>query len=608
MSNKITAKVFIDSLNFNNDKFNSSSKICISDFYEHSICNDTDYIFCCIDNEYYVDTELISEEIKKMSILWLNCYKKNDKEKFEILMDFYRFKYPELIKVFRSFKKGSLNNRLYLFQAVLFVIDKDIPEWKDSELNNIAKELGSYYTKTIHRLFEDLQKNMKKLNYIKNLDLKIIVTDTKRQDNNGYQLDTMLDFGRLIFENDCLVERAFENIKSSEIWFFSSVHFFSAMRGADIRKLPIYTGTTKEDVKKAIEEKNELFFLNIAIEYVYMINNLNLVPNKTHKYSGINSLHLSVPESYKRIFGTIIAINSINHPNDTQMVITKEFSKKDYYMFFGDEFHKIFGDKTFETRKANKQLLRFIEENNIKNKEEYPLAYVLASIARSHRMSYGNLSPTTAIYLQDTRVDTEEAYHVVEQLFERGCFSFVVLNLLRKVYPEFFGNIDFDEETIALREFDLDANDVLDLKVFHKQANELSLDIFKYLAEEKADLSELLEGLSKGACISKTEGISCLLYSINGKCMHIERSTCLGCEFEIVSKDLLLLLLEKYNKIRVNTDADNEENKKKIAIKKFLNSKILEYLVSIKEVSTKSNIEVVKKLFQEVDENDRIKK
>ena len=122
-------------------------------------------------------------------------------------------------------------------------------------------------------------------------------------------------------------------------------------------------------------------------------------------------------------FGRIIAIATAHYelsPQAESFVVptTNIFLIQ---QFFGDDFVEACERKNFSGRRANKALLQSVEFAGRQHEQLQPMvAYHLDSIMRSHKLSYGRPSDTTATYLKDATFTGLTPEFVAYQMFERG--------------------------------------------------------------------------------------------------------------------------------------------------------------------------------------------
>lgn len=75
------------------------------------------------------------------------------------------------------------------------------------------------------------------------------------------------------------------------------------------------------------------------------------------------------------------------------------------------------------------------------------VAYHLASVMRSHKLSYGKPSETTDVYLHDASFSGQTPEYVIYQMWERGVCSFVVDVMLKKCYGESYSCLTMSQQT-----------------------------------------------------------------------------------------------------------------------------------------------------------------
>ena len=612
--NYINLKEYVDGLKLKDSLFDSSRKSHRDAFVAHLHNNNDDFILCNNDdfakvlfnNMPAINRNEITADIHRKNILWLRGFKKDAGKKLSLLKEFVKNMQPELIKAFNNFPFGTESQRLSLFSAIIFITQKDLENWGKKEINEITKELLDY-PKITQKLFFEFQQQIIFKGFLKQDVLLKINKPTLPKDNEPYSFEQMAYIYGEVFLSTNLYEKAFTSSKDAQIWFFVAMHFFCGARGGDIKRLPTIEFNYSIDfIKEKIVNKDGMFFEDLAIKYQFLVNRLYLKPQKTKQIAPyVNRMYVSFPESAKERMGEIIAILLLhNREGRKEMVEYKRFSFLDYKRFFGANFVEKLGNRAFISVKANKCFLNGIYNITEENHDQFPIGYHLASLYRSHRERLGELSPTTSIYLSLT--DKERSVskdEIIKQLFERGTLSFIVLFMLKKAYPDSFLNLSFSDTTKMLQIADVSADNILDIVQTIKQENGAIENLIEeILHNDKERYKEALVNIASGRIISKTDGISCILYTINGKCAFLNRKTCIGCPYEIISKDVLHILIKEKESIKMDNSNSFEFFKSK-RMNDFLKGKVIEYVLTLKEINPNidfnSYLETVKEAIED---------
>ena len=195
-----------------------------------------------------------------------------------------------------------------------------------------------------------------------------------------------------------------------DTWLFISLHFICALRNSDLVEmphpiLPYEPEKILEDVSNdnfAIE--HSLFVLQTFIENIG-----NRKPNKTKSHN-VSDIKFFVPKSVEEHIGKLLAIaESWYQLERCEGPLIKVVTRyKDICTNMGEEIGDLFLDSNFHTRKANKSYMQMIEvltDSVIGVNEDFNVkGYMLVSLARSHKGSYGKFAQTTIKYLKDQKM------------------------------------------------------------------------------------------------------------------------------------------------------------------------------------------------------------
>lgn len=448
----------------------------------------------------------------------------------------------------------------------------------------------------------------------------------KRRDESGsngaYDSEEYLGLLYCLFNEEYIIENGmYESAAKSknyvDTWLFLAMHFICALRNSDIVRIhhPRLTMKPEEVLKQVLEGKFSDEDARLTLYSItWRLAALHLTPNKTKKNSGISSIKLCVPESVEVHMGTLFAIaeahrkfNSISDDEPLIRVIS-DYDRITRYM--GDEIGALFLESNFRSRAANKSYLQsvfMLTDDILENDDEFNTkGYILAALARSHKGSYGEFTTTTAIYLKDAKLSGFTPEFVAMELFERGVLSFIPSMLLKMITNGNYNRLPVHKQTELIQELDLSLSEIETIVSISNQSQKKSAELVEEILSDENNkrnsILRILHRIGNGNAVSKQDECLCLIAAMKKFCPYHDRSSCIGCKYEIRTKSTVFLMISEYNRLLAlyNETSDGRlKEKYKALIKETVLPAIDELLQCIKEQYGDDALQSLEKIIKE---------
>ena len=552
-----------------------------------------------------------AEELKDHIWLWLRGYQQVHSVKFKLLTSKFQKKFPFTTATLLRFEKQvrSVDSPLLdMAQLLYLTLSAELKDMSDTQIEH-----------TIITRFQ-AEATLCACNV-----LSAFLTFGRFTKRNfsfsriGFRVDTLAysvrDFATIIgyIVNDNiirdanLISKAVADKKFADLWLFIALHVFAAWRTTDyIRMLPPRLPYPPEEILKKVStgELTSEETSRVASNFI-ATNRLVLdTPNKTKGTPGVPRLYFFCPESCLEVFGTILTIAAAhNQITNADCFIRPVKDWLSITQFFGEDFLQACGNKSFSGRRANKALLQSIEYSSREDAQMPPLvAYNLASIMRSHKLSYGTPSETTAKYLNDANFSGLTPEFVAYQMWERGVCSFVTDAMLQICYGEEYKCFAISQQTAVISGMELTPANVSSLLRQVQDAQDRACTVVAETFQSKGSIEKALKAIALGHGVGKNPEGFCLCKAADMPCRHPERLSCLGCRFEICTKALLLRYAAIHQQLAHLTDkvSDAERNRRRYLCEKFTYPAIFEILSHLKEETAETEFSLFKDLLQEV--------
>jgi hypothetical protein len=514
------------------------------------------------------DAQIIKEPLS----FWLSAYHKPIRDKIALLLERFKKTYPNTCRLYRWFVSErdmwDVAPALKLLDFLLCELEKDITEYDEQGIDELARLINNQATRASARLFDDFismyrkdGKPLSRWNYSFKSRSGIDLI------NDAYSLEDYVLMAYCVFNEDVwaergMVEKAVNNRTFADMWSYMAFHFICALRVVDMKRLPAPAlPYDRNDVLKNIlagsfsKKEAETLIDDLLIR----LKLRTLKPSKTSAHKNVPELKLFVPESLKAPLGIIVAITIAHHPEilpggsfiappDSKSVRNLSNART----FFGEHFMSALSNRFFSSRRSNKSYMQGIEL--VGNDEPgKPKGHMLAALARSHKTGVGRLSETTEIYLKDARFNGYNPEFIIHQMFERGVFSFIPAVLLEMYAGTDYIRLPVVGQTRLIGELGLNAFQIEELTETVERAIIKCRNAVDYIINIPADtdksVGSVLQNIASGAAPGRQENLLCLMTAANQPCPFTQRDGCIGCGYEIYTKTAMHTLMREYTRL-----------------------------------------------------------
>jgi hypothetical protein len=282
-------------------------------------------------------------------------------------------------------------------------------------------------------------------------------------------------------------------------------------------------------------------------------------PSKTRSHSSVPDIKLSVPESLRVPFGTIVAVALTHCPNALPgqgFVCGGTNSLYNARSFFGEDYAAALGKRRFSSRKANKAYLQGIELTaNIGGTPGRPKGYMLAALARSHKSGIASLAKTTDVYLKDANFAGYTPEFIAREMLERGVFGFIPAILLEMYAGRQYIALPVGVQTKLITALGLSAAQIertaVTVEKSLSESRRAVAEFFSGDADIKARVFPVLQNIASGSAAGRQSEYLCLKSAAGRRCPFPDRSGCIGCGYEILTKSAVHSLMREY--VRIST-------------------------------------------------------
>lgn len=528
--------------------------------------------------------------------LWLQGYGKSDIEKLGMLLEHYDKLYPETCSRYKEFmasNKYRTASSLRVLDFVFSNIDEEITRYGDLKIQQLLDEASECLGTEGIGEFIDFINVLKQNNihlvwtYKKSVNKKSFID----RDNAAFELDRFAKMAYVTFsaeswESNELIKKATASNKCAKLWLFVALHFVSALRKTDIERLPVPILSESEEI---IKEKiisgtfTDEEARSVAESWVFLIETLAMKPHKTERVKNVPTIKIFIPESLKSEFGVMLALALSHHKDGTPFISSfAENSLLD--LFFGEDFVSASGKRYFRTRKANKAFLQGIEAV-ADSKTGKPNGYMLASLARSHKGGIGTLSDITDVYLRDENFTGYKPEFILREMFERGIFGFIPALLLEKYAGEKYKKLGVSNQTKLISQIGLTPMEIEEITdCVRNSMMQAEIIVKTFLGNiSREQLHQVLQVIVTDGAHAKDKGLYCVKIAMGVVCENYDRSSCIGCGYEIYTKTAFYLLIKEYKTLlykKHNAEGFEKERLSNI-LKKGIMPAITEIVTSI---------------------------
>ena len=569
---------------------------------------------------YFVPEDIRNEASRAIS-LFIACYRASYEDTRIAILNEMRKNYPKTVFLLNSFFMAheELKNTRAACNMLLIILKQ-----LDTCGKELCRELGDdliekYFVSAFAVAAINCATIFSDFIFEAGITTKKIKFNTTgyKQEKSAYTRDHYAIMVAAIVNKEFwaehqLVEKAIKIPKFAGLWLYVALHIIAAWRTTDYVKIPTPTlqyGDQLTLEKIATGTYSSVDAISVTEKFIDRINHLQPRPNKTKGIKGpISPLYIYCPESYKEQVGIILSIAAAQsklYNCDESFVSPKSNTAANIHKFFGREFLQACDNRKFNGRRANKALMQAVELMATENGYSPYVAFALTSEMRSHKQSlYDPLSRTTAVYLEDGKFSGFSEAFVVEQMFQRGIMSFIVSNLLTMAYGEQYRALPIAQQTNIIANLGVDVLQIDNIIHEAQRAEEAAVKtVREILAMSKKGPPEILAAIACGNDDTKDLRSHCVCQAANIDCLCPDRRQCLGCTYEIKSKDVLLYYVINFDRqhktLTDTTKTDQERKKAKWLLDSVLTPGLAEITTCLKATTTKEEFEVYTRIIQE---------
>ena len=542
-------------------------------------------------DKLYVEKEQADELCGRL-FLWLDGFRRENKEKLEILLCYGENRLPRTVSLYREFvRQKGLEKDISswrLLDFLLYHLSGEAMEIMPEEQGKLVDTLDREATRAVSELYSRFNVWMQDKLGISGWRYRF----EYRRKKEGIQAYTLQQFSGMAYclfndewwKQHHLVEKACEAAPCANLWAFMAMHFVCGLRSTDIVRIPMPDiGCDGETFRaRAVSgrlENPEVLARDIQIRIRYRPKR----PNKTLAASGIPDVKLFIPASLEKPVGIILGIAASHctgtKPGEAFLRADRNISRT--RSFFGTEFMDFLEGRSFASSRANKAYLQGLEMladssgGGIKG-------YMIAALARSHKGGLAALPDITDVYLRDAAFSGYKPEFIAREMFERGIFGFVPHLLLEAYAGTDYAALPIQDQTRLIREVGIRPSGIENIIRICESSLSQARDAVEDVISSGADIPSLIQEIASGRAVSKQEGCLCVMTGGGFPCAFPDRQTCIGCRFEVHTKSVLHQLSSEYHRMRGLSDGPDGWRYRAI-LRKAVLPVIGEYLASVKE-------------------------
>ena len=514
----------------------------------------------------WLDERVVDKVIEPLR-LWLAAYHKPGREKLALMLERYSGIYPNTCGLYRRFITDRQlmddPSAWKLLDFILSALSKELTDFDETDVECLVQKLEDGATRSVAQLFADFLSGIS-INGapISNWTYTFKSRERTGWINTAYPIDDYAIAAYCVFNEEMwvrqgLVEKAVGNKTYADLWLFIAMHFLCAIRPGDLERLPApalpYSNQTVL-TKVADNAFTDREAAAVVDDFIIRLELNPLKPSKTSGTEEVPNLMLYVPESLKTPFGIIMAIALAHHPeiNAGEGFIKPVRNLANVRIFFGKEFMLAMGGKRISSQRLNKSYLQGIEACG-GDEQGKPKGYMLASLARSHKSGIGRLSETTDVYLKDARFSGYKPEFIIQQMFERGVFSFIPSVLLEAYAGPSYIRLPIISQTKLIGKLGLSAFQIEGIGEAMKRAmirsRKAVSEAVKLRPGVGGGIGTILQNIASGNSPGRQTGCLCLLSAAGAPCPKPDHGGCIGCGYEIYTKSIMYTLVSEYRRI-----------------------------------------------------------
>lgn len=558
-----------------------------------------DVFFASTKREIYFFKKSDAKKMENHIALWLNSYGCNDIEKMKLLIEWIKQKLPKtgsLIAEFVLNHNPNPKSVWMLLDYLSFKLQDEILDTDEKILDDISVGISRELPLTSAKVFSEFMLFLKSNQYMSNGWSYYYGVRGKSHNNISYNMETFLKMAHIVFNEEMwtkknLMQKALTSKKHANLWAFVSLHFICGWHSTDIARLPKPNISQKGQVIRELIRNQTYNTEDIILGIEIMLKNIPYEANKTASRKNVPQLKIFFPESLRKPLGTILTIAAswCDNISTGMPFITRAGTIPDIKEFFGEDFLKLCNGKRFSTRRANKAYLQGIEQI-IDSHPGKAKGYMIAALARSHKGGIDKLPEVTEIYLKDANFTGYTPEFIAKEMFERGVFSFIPSIMLEIYSKEKYRKLHVSAQTEMITNLGISSTAIENVAELTANSNYAARDAVRRIIskpeEIRGSISEILQNIASGNAASKQAGCMCLLTAANYSCSEPERSSCIGCGYEIYTKAIIRYLTNEYKRLikRKKNCSQQEAMRCSMILKSVLMPALTEIITLIKQI------------------------
>ena len=487
-------------------------------------------------------------------------------------------RFPSTAKHFMKFSDSvgiSDDSFCYTADFMCHTLTKEMAFYTDADMQPFVKKASEELTKAygdILTFFIAWLRSKTKTCY--NMDYVMGMRYTMDIQNEAYDMDEYLELLYYLLNEDYIEEngmyqKAAESMNYTDTWLYLSINFICSLRLTDLERIyhPVLPYPPDEVIQKVYDDTfTDDDARRILLSITQKLSLLPLVPNKTAAHSGIEHIKFTIPDACETHFGRLFALaeahRQINGIPDAP-IIRKISGYEQISRYMGDEIGSLFLESDFRSRSATKSYLQSIymhadeilreeepDDGRSDNSPSSVKGYILASLARSHKGSYGEFASTTMTYLKYARFDGLTPDFVAYELLQRGVCSYVPTMLLEMVAGKSYDKLTVQEQTDLHRSLGLSPKETDNVVALVDKSRQKASLAIKEAVGNDTDILSALHLIGSGQAFSKQAESLCLCSAVGQLCPYTDRRQCVGCRYEISTKSTFFSLISEIKRIR----------------------------------------------------------
>jgi len=561
---------FADMLSESNPRFSSRIKKCRRDLVEFLRVNDYFGLHPVVipgfsDTNYKEMLSINRADAEKMRPnldLWLRSYGSDSNEKLKLLTERVTALYPEtggLFSGYIEYIQADKSAAWKLADYLCFALDGEITKMSHEKLDSLASDMDKDLPLNSARLFSGFLMYARERGRLSNGWVYNFNSRRESEADPAYTAPDFLRMAYIVFNEEAwdeehALEKALQSERDANLWLFVSLHFICGWRGTDLVRIPMPALLCGGARIRAQIADGCFDAGGIINELEYRLRYTPLIPQKTEMHENVPELKLFVPESLRGPFGIILAVAASHHESTApgRTFIRKAGDRPHILSFFGEDFLNACGGRGFSSRRANKAYLQGIEMMADASGSQ-PKGYMLAALARSHKGGYGSLPETTDIYLRDAKFSGYRPEFIAREMFERGVFSFIPALMMEMYAVESYTNLPVPVQTKVLAEIGIDPSGLEGISKTVEaslvKARHAIAEVMRRPEDVRGGIADILQNIAAGNAPGKQDGFLCLMTASGSVCVDANRSSCIGCGYEIYTKTILHYLSKEYARL-----------------------------------------------------------